>query len=50
MVLPRSLMCAAVAAAAGLALVAAPAGAHVQVRPAEAAPGDPVLWTVLVPN
>ncbi len=50
MVIPRSLIRAAVAAAAGLALVVAPAGAHVQVRPAEAAPGDPVLWTVLVPN
>lgn len=50
MVLPRSLIRTAVAAAAALTLVAPPAGAHVQVRPAEAAPGDPVLWTVLVPN
>lgn len=43
---------AAVALAAGAALLAgaAPAAAHIQVRPAEAAPGDPVLWTVLVPN
>lgn len=42
-----------IAAAAGVALgllAAAPAGAHVQVRPAEVAPGDPVLWTVLVPS
>lgn len=28
----------------------APAAAHVQVRPALVAPGDPVLWTVLVPG
>lgn len=41
------------AAAVGTALglvAAAPAGAHVQVRPAQVAPGDPVLWTVLVPS
>lgn len=54
MVVPRSLIraaiVAAVAVAVAVALAAAPAGAHVQVRPAEAAPGDPVLWTVLVPN
>lgn len=31
-------------------LPAAPAAAHVQVRPTLAAPGDPVLWTVLVPS
>ena len=36
-------------AAVGL-LPAAPAAAHIQVRPAQAAPGDPVLWTVLVPS
>lgn len=48
--LPRSLIRAAVGAVVGVALAAAPATAHVQVRPAEAAPGDPVLWTVLVPN
>lgn len=47
---PRSLIRAAIGAVVGVALAAAPAGAHVQVRPAEAAPGDPVLWTVLVPN
>lgn len=41
---------AALAAALAAAASAAPAAAHVQVRPAEAAPGDPVLWTVLVPN
>lgn len=50
MVVPRSLIRAAIVAAVAVALAAAPAGAHVQVRPAEAAPGDPVLWTVLVPN
>lgn len=48
--LPRALRRAVVAAAAGVALAAASADGHVQVRPAEAAPGDPVLWTVLVPN
>lgn len=32
------------------ALAVAPAAAHMQVRPAQAAPGDPVLWTVLVPS
>ena len=31
-------------------LVAAPASAHVQVRPALVAPGDPVLFEVIVPN
>lgn len=38
-----------VIAALVLALPAT-AGAHIQVRPARAAPLDPVLWTVLVPN
>jgi uncharacterized protein YcnI len=39
------------AVAAALLAVAAPAAdAHVQVRPKEAAPDDPVLWTVLVPS
>jgi uncharacterized protein YcnI len=39
-------------AAVGVAIaVAAPAAnAHVQVTPAAAAPGDPVLWEVLVPG
>ena len=42
----RALLLSAVAA-----LVAAPAAsAHVQVRPALAAPGDPVLFQVIVPN
>ena len=42
----RALLATAVAA-----LVAAPAAtAHVQVRPALAAPGDPVLFEVIVPN
>ncbi len=43
---------AAVGAAAAVAL-AVPAGsawAHIQVRPTSAAPGDPVLWTVLIPS
>jgi uncharacterized protein YcnI len=39
----------ALAVTAGAA-PAAPAAAHFQVRPAHAAPGDPVLWTVLVPS
>jgi hypothetical protein len=37
-------------AAASALLAAAPAGAHVQVQPAAAAPGDAVLFSVLVPN
>ena len=41
----------AVAATAALALLAAaPASAHIQVRPAQAAPGDPVLFQLIVPN
>ena len=40
---------AAIVVAVGV-LPAAPAAAHIQVRPAQAAPGDPVLWTVLVPS
>ena len=41
----------ALLATAALALVlAAPASAHVQVRPALVAPGDPVLFQVIVPN
>ena len=39
-----------VLAVAAVAPHASPAGAHIQVRPAQAAPGDPVLWTVLVPS
>ena len=39
----------AIAAVLSIALPAA-AAAHIQVRPAQAAPVDPVLWTVLVPN
>ncbi len=39
------------ALAGGLAILpAGTAAAHIQVRPAQAAPGDPVLWTVLVPS
>lgn len=37
-------------AAALTLLIAAPASAHIQVRPALAAPGDPVLFQVIVPN
>lgn len=48
--IPRRLIRAALLAGAVLLAGAAPAAAHIQVRPAEAAPGDPVLWTVLVPN
>lgn len=36
--------------AGGAAIAPAVAQAHVQVRPALAAPLDPVLFTVLVPN
>lgn len=36
--------------AAGVGAGAAPASAHVEVSPALAAPSDPVLFTVLVPN
>jgi len=36
--------------AAAFAAVAAPAVAHVQVLPTVAAPGDPVLWEVIVPG
>ncbi len=39
----------ALAVTAGAAW-AVPAPAHIQVRPARAAPGDPVLWTVLIPS
>ena len=41
------------AGAVAAALVACPRGrpsAHIQIRPAQAAPGDPVLWTVLIPS
>ena len=38
------------AAAAVAAASAAPAAAHVQVTPARAAPGDPVVFEVLVPG
>lgn len=44
--LPRLLLAGVLA---GLAL-AAPAAAHVEVRPTTVAPNDPVLWTVLVPG
>jgi uncharacterized protein YcnI len=39
-----------IATAASAMLAAAPAQAHIQVSPAEAAPGDPVLFELLVPN
>jgi len=38
------------AALGALALAAAPAAAHIQVRPTVAAPGDPVLFALIVPN
>jgi uncharacterized protein YcnI len=44
----RTLLVLALAVAA--AALAAPAAAHVQVRPAQAAPADAVLWTLLVPS
>jgi len=43
----RTVVIAAMLAAFAFPAVAA---AHIQVRPAQAAPLDPVLWTVLVPN
>jgi uncharacterized protein YcnI len=45
-VIPRAF----VAGLAALALTAAPAAAHIQVRPTVAAPGDPVLFQLIVPN
>jgi len=45
-VIHRALLASAVVAL----VLAAPASAHVQVRPALAAPGDPVLFQVIVPN
>jgi len=45
----RAILSAAVALGA-LALAAAPASAHIQVRPTVAAPGDPVLFQLTVPN
>ena len=41
---------AAAITAAALGVAATPASAHIQVRPAQAAPLDPTLWTMLVPN
>jgi uncharacterized protein YcnI len=48
----RARVALALGAASALAamLAAPPASGHVQVRPTEAAPLDPTLWTVLVPN
>jgi len=46
----RRALCVLALAAGAAALAVAPAAAHMQVRPAHAAPGDPVLWTVLVPS
>ena len=47
---PRRVLRAVALAAVAPALAAAPAAAHLQVRPAQVAPGDPVLWSVLVPS
>ena len=46
----RRLLTILLAAAAASAAAAAPAAAHVQVTPAQAAPGDPVVFEVLVPG
>ncbi len=46
----RHISLSAVITALLLIAIPAAAGAHIQVRPAQAAPLDPVLWTVLVPN
>jgi uncharacterized protein YcnI len=48
--LPRRTLVIATLAAIAFGAVPAAAQAHIQVRPAQAAPLDPVLWTVLVPN
>ncbi len=45
----RSLLAIA-AAVLGLAALAGPAAAHIQVRPTLVAPGDPVLFEVIVPG
>jgi uncharacterized protein YcnI len=51
-VVPRALMLRRSLIAAALAglVLAAPASAHVEVRPTSVAPADPVLFTVLVPG
>jgi uncharacterized protein YcnI len=46
----RAQLAAALAVAALALLIPATASAHIQVRPANAAPLDPTLWTVLVPS
>ena len=46
----RLVRAAAAALAVAVAAPSATATAHIQVRPARAAPGDPVLWTVLIPS
>jgi hypothetical protein len=46
----KRLRSSAILVAASALLAAAPAGAHVQVQPAAAAPGDAALFSVLVPN
>jgi hypothetical protein len=38
------------ASAAAFLALAAPAAAHIQVRPTLVAPGDPVLFEVIVPG
>lgn len=44
------MICRTLIALAGLLAFAAPASAHIQVRPALVAPGDPVLFEVIVPG
>lgn len=48
--MPGRVRTAAIATALAFAVPAATAAAHIQVRPAVAAPADPVLWTVLIPS
>ena len=44
---PLAILAAAVITAAA---IATPAAAHVQIRPTVAAPGDPVMFQVIVPG
>jgi uncharacterized protein YcnI len=48
--MPRRAVFIAILVTAAVAALPAAVQAHIQVRPAQAAPLDPVLWTVLVPN
>jgi uncharacterized protein YcnI len=46
----RRLLSALAATALASAALAAPAGAHIQIRPTAVAPGDPVLFDIIVPG